>query len=282
MFLDILLDTALDALKLLPFLFVTYLLLELLEERLEKRSVSAIHKAGRWGPVLGGLLGVVPQCGFSAAASNLYAGGVISFGTLLAVFLSTSDEMLPILISARADTLLILKILLVKALAGILAGFGADALMRRRGLARSRTIHDLCEEEGCRCEDGVFKSALRHTLKIFAFLILVMLALNTALALLGEDRLAAFILNRPVAGELLAGLIGLIPNCAASVVITQLYLEGGMSAGAMLAGLLTGSGVGLLVLFRMNRNLKENLRMLGAVYASGVALGFLAGLLPIF
>ena len=282
MFVDILLDTALDALKLLPFLFVTYLLLEFLEERLEKRSVTAIHKAGRWGPVLGSLLGVVPQCGFSAAASNLYAGGVVSFGTLLAVFLSTSDEMLPILISARTDTLLILKILLVKALAGMLAGFAADTFLRRRGFARSRTIHDMCEDEGCRCEDGVFKSALRHTLKIFIFLILVMLVLNTALALLGEERLAAFILNRPVAGELLAGLIGLIPNCAASVVITQLYLEGGMSAGAMLAGLLTGSGVGLLVLFRMNRNIKENLRMLCAVYSSGVILGFLAGLLPIF
>jgi hypothetical protein len=276
---EILLDTLIDNLKVLPFLFLTYLLIEFLEKKAEDGSIRVINGSGKWGPVLGAALGVVPQCGFSAATANLYACGVITRGTLLAVFLSTSDEMLPILLSQNVGLGTIGKILLVKVIVALLAGFTVDAVLRRK---QSEHIHEICEQEGCRCEDGVFKSALRHTLKIFVFLVVISLALNAAVELLGQERLAGFILNKPVIGELLSGLIGLIPNCAASVVITQLYLEGGMSAGAMLSGLLVGSGMGILVLVRMNRSWRDNLLTVALLYAFGVVGGALAGLLPIF
>ncbi len=277
---DILLDTALDAVKLLPFLFLAYLAIEWIEDRAEEKTVAIIRSHASWGPVIGAGLGVIPQCGFSAAVSNLYAGGLITRGTLLAVFLSTSDEMLPILISGGAPTAFILKILTFKCAAGMLVGLLTDALSRSR--ARNRTLHELCEREDCHCEDGIFRSALKHTLKIFAFLFAVTFVMNLAVELLGAERLGSFILNRPVAGELLAGLIGLIPNCAASVVLTSLYLQGGISAGAMVSGLLVGSGVGLLVLLRMDRDRKDDLITLGILYGSGVLLGMAAGFLKLF
>ena len=282
MFLDILKDTVLDSLKLLPFLFAAYLAIEIIEERAEEKTVAIVHRAGRWGPVLGGLLGAIPQCGFSAATSNLYAGGLITRGTLLAVFLSTSDEMLPILISGGAPVAFILKVLGYKMLSGALAGIIVDTAEKKLGHERHKTLHELCEQEDCHCEDGILKSALRHTGKIFVFLFAVTLVMNAAVELLGPERLGSFILNRPVAGEFLAGIIGLIPNCAASVVLTSLYLQGAMSAGAMISGLLVGSGVGLLVLVRMNRDWRDNLVTLGVLYASGVVFGLLAGVLGIF
>jgi len=282
LFLDVLKDTVIDSLKLLPFLFAAYLAIEIIEDRAEEKTVALVHRAGRWGPVLGGVLGVVPQCGFSAATSNLYAGGLITRGTLLAVFLSTSDEMLPILISGGAPAGFILKVLAFKMLAGALAGIAVDTAEKKLGHERHKTLHELCEQEDCHCEDGILKSALRHTGKIFVFLFAVTLVMNFAVELLGAERLGSFILNRPVAGELLAGIIGLIPNCAASVVLTSLYLQGAMSAGAMISGLLVGSGVGLLVLIRMNKDWKDNLVTLGALYLSGVLFGLLAGALGIF
>lgn len=282
MFWDALLDTVIDSLKLLPFLFAAYLAIEIIEDRAEEKTVAVIHSAGRWGPVLGAGLGVIPQCGFSAATSNLYAGGLITRGTLLAVFLSTSDEMLPILISGGAPAGFILKVLLYKVMVGITVGLAADAAEKALGRERHKTLHELCEQEDCRCEDGILKSALRHTVKIFAFLFVVTLVMNLAVEALGPERLGSFILNRPVLGEVLAGLIGLIPNCAASVVLTGLYLQGATSAGAMLSGLLVGSGVGLLVLLRMNKDLRDNLVTLGILYAGGVLFGILAEALGIF
>ena len=277
--LDVIQDTLLDGLKLLPFLFLAYLAIELIEHHAGEKTEELLRRSGRLGPVLGGLIGVVPQCGFSAAAANFYAGGVITRGTLLAVFLSTSDEMLPILIGESAPAGLILKLLAVKAVCGILTGTVVDLLSRR---SPELCIDELCEEAGCKCEESIWKSALRHTVKIFGFLLLVTFCLNLVIDLWGTEHLAGFILNRPVAGELLAGVIGLIPNCAASVVLTELYLSGGMGIGALLSGLLVGSGVGLLVLFRMHRHWKDNLLTLAILYGSGVVLGSLAGLLPIF
>lgn len=279
---DVLTDTAADCLRLLPFLFAAYLAMELIEERAGEKTEAMIHAAGRWGPVLGAGLGAIPQCGFSAAVANLYAGGLITRGTLLAVFLSTSDEMLPILLSHGAPGSFIAKVLLFKVAAGILVGAATDYIEKRLGVARHATVRDLCQQENCRCEDGPLRSALRHTVKIFVFVFAATLAMNLAAALLGPERLGHFILNRPVAGELLAGLIGLIPNCAASVVLTSLYLQGGVSAGAMVSGLLVGSGVGLLVLLRMNRDRRDNLRTVGILYFGGVALGLAASLLHIF
>jgi hypothetical protein len=279
---DILFEALLDTLKTLPFLFAAYLLIEFIEAKAEERTVAIIHRAGKLGPVLGGALGVIPQCGFSAATANLYVSGLISRGTLIAVFLSTSDEMLPILISHAAPAGFILKVLAFKMLVGILCGILIDLLDRRLHLSRERHIHDMCEQEGCNCEDGIFKSALIHTLKIAAFLLVVNLVLGFVIEAVGEERLSSFLLNRPVIGQFLAALIGLIPNCASSVVLTDLYLQGGMSVGSMLAGLLTGSGVGILVLFRMDRRSKDRYLNLALLYLCGVVFGLLAELLPIF
>ena len=232
MFLEVLRETVIDSLKLLPFLFAAYLAIEFIEDRAEEKTVALVHRAGRWGPVFGAALGVIPQCGFSAATANLYAGGIITRGTLLAVFLSTSDEMLPILLSSSAPVSLILKLLGYKALAGILLGVTVDTVASKLGYERKKSIHEMCEQEHCHCEDGIFRSALRHTLKIFAFLFVVTFVLNLLVEAVGPETLGAFVLNRPVIGELLGGIIGFIPNCAASVVLTTLYLEGAMSGGA--------------------------------------------------
>lgn len=270
---DVIIDTLIDAAKLLPFLFLTYLAMECLEHKAGDKAEVLIKKAGRFGPVIGGILGIVPQCGFSAAASNLYAGRVITAGTLIAIYLSTSDEMLPILISERAPVGVIVPILVTKAVIGIAAGLLIDFSMRVRGREEHAHIHEICEQEHCHCEKGIFRSALSHTVQIAVFILLVTFVLNLLLFFVGEDVLAAAISNRPVAGPLLAGLVGLIPNCAGSVVITQLYLEGIIGFGAAMAGLLAGSGVGLLVLFRVNRDRKKNIQILGLLYGIGAAVG---------
>lgn len=273
---EVISDTFLDVIKLLPFLFLTYLAMEYLEHRAGEKTEALMRKAGHLGPVIGGALGVVPQCGFSAAASNLYAGRVITLGTLLAVYLSTSDEMLPVLISEHAPVGSIAGILLAKAGIGITAGLLIDLLLKKKGghdHAHGSHIHEICEHEHCRCEKGIFRSALSHTVRIALFILLITFLLNLLLFFAGEEALANVILNRPVAGTLLAGLVGLIPNCAGSVVITQLYLEGIIGIGSAMAGLLTGSGVGLLVLFRVNHHKKENIRILGLLYGIGVLAG---------
>lgn len=275
---EVISDTLSDVIKLLPFLFLTYLAMEYLEHKTGNRVEALVKKAGRFGPVVGGLLGIVPQCGFSTAASNFYAGRVITLGTLLSIYLSTSDEMLPILISEQAPLGTIVQILLTKAVIGILAGLLIDLLLRRKGVEHRTHIHEICEHEHCSCEKGIFRSALSHTAQIALFILLITFVLNLVLSLAGEDALADLLLDRPVFGPLLAGLVGLIPNCAGSVVITQLYLEGVLDAGAAMAGLLTGSGVGLLILFRVNHDKKENMKILGLLYGIGVLAGAVTGM----
>lgn len=279
--LHIFLHTLLDFAKLLPFLFLAYLLMELIEHKAGEKTERLIRRSGRFGPALGAALGVLPQCGFAAATSNLYAGGLITRGTLLAVFLSTSDEMLPILVSEGAEIGLILKLLAVKLIVGAGVGFAVDLIPTKN--TRHGHIHHLCEESHCGCEhDGILRASLRHTLKIGAFILLVTLALNIAVEYIGEYRLAALATSVPVLSSLISALVGLIPNCAASVVITELYLQGALGAGAMLSGLLVSSGLGVLILFRSNKNLRDNLLTLLILYVSGVVLGSLIGLLPIF
>lgn len=277
--LDVIIETLIDTLKLIPFLFLTYLAMEYLEHKTGEKTQKLIKKAGRFGPLLGGLLGIVPQCGFSAAASNLYAGRVISLGTLIAIYLSTSDEMLPILISEQAPVGLILRLLFAKAAIGMAAGMAIDILLRRKDSEEHEHIHEICEHENCQCEKGVFRSALKHTAQITFFILLVTFGLNLILYFVGEETMSGLVLNRPLLGPVLAGIVGLIPNCAGSVVITQLFLQGAMSPGAAMAGLLTGSGVGLLVLFRVNHNRKENLKVLGLLYGIGVLAGIVIGLI---
>lgn len=273
---EIVADTLLDGIKLLPFLFVTYLGMEYIEHKTSEKSRRIMKKSGKWGPAIGGMLGIVPQCGFSTAASNLYAGRIITLGTLAAVFLSTSDEMLPILISEQVSGLVILKILFLKAAIGILSGFIIDLFIRsKKGEEEEELrIEHMCDHEHCHCKEGkIFQSAVKHTLQIFLFIILISFLLNLGMEAIGEETLASFLSKRPVLGPVVAGLVGLIPNCASSVVLTQLYLEGMLGAGAMLAGLLAGSGVGLLVLYRVNDDLKENIRITVMIYGIGVIVG---------
>ena len=286
---EVALDALIDSVKLLPFLFVTYLAMEYLEHKTSDKSNQLVERSGKIGPLYGSLLGIVPQCGFSAAATNLYAGRVITLGTLIAIYLSTSDEMLPILISEKVSILLILKILFVKVVIGMIAGFAIDFIHQKflrfthmKDPHHLPDIHHMCEHEHCHCDEkGIFPSALKHTLEIFVYILVISFVLNLVIAYIGEDTLSSFILNRPVIGELAAGLIGLIPNCAASVVITQLYLEGLLSAGPMMAGLLVSAGVGLLVLFKVNDHPRENLKILGLLYAIGVVSGLLIELFGI-
>lgn len=281
--LDITIDTLVDVVKLLPFLFVAYLAMEYIEHRMGKKTKHSIEKSGRFGPVLGGIMGAFPQCGFSAAASNLYAGRIITLGTLLAIFLSTSDEMLPILISEHVSVGIILKLLGLKILIGVTAGFLVDLFIGRKnrnGHAYGEEgghidIGHICEHERCHCEKGVVKPALRHTLNIFLFLLLITFLLNAVIYFIGKEFLANLILNKPFLGHMIAGLVGLIPNCASSVIITQLYLGGLMGLGVMMSGLLAGTGVGLAVLFRINDKGRENVKIALLLYIISVAAGIL-------
>lgn len=277
---DIILDSLLDTAKLIPFLLLTYIVMEYLEHRAGAATTRLVRRAGKWGPVLGAAVGVVPQCGFSAAASNLYAGRIISLGTLVAIFLSTSDEMLPILISAHASPVLIAWILGIKMAMGLIAGLCIDVFFRGKR-EQQEHIHELCEHDHCGCEKGILKSAFLHTLQIAVFILIINLVLNIVLEQVGGEALSRWIWNKPVVGQLLSGAVGLIPNCASSVAITQLYLEGAMNFGAMISGLLSNTGVGLLILCRVNRHRGENLKIIGLLYGLSVAGGIVAGLLPI-
>lgn len=270
---DVIKDTFLDVIKLIPFLFLTYLLMEFLEHKTKDKTKKIIKKAGKFGPVMGAVAGILPQCGFSAAAAGLYAGRIISVGTLIAIFLSTSDEMLPILISEAVPVEMILKILGLKLVIGMAAGILLDLFMHPKEEQHDH-IHDLCEHDHCHCEQGsVWKSALYHTEKITFFILIVTFGLNLILYFLGEDALSALLLNRPIIGQMISSIVGLIPNCAASVVITQLYLQGAMSFGAMMSGLLVGAGVGILILFKVNKDKKETFKVIGILYVIGVAAG---------
>lgn len=286
--LEILLDTGIDALKLLPFLFVTYLIMEYIEHKTGDKTKSIIKKSGKWGPVLGAILGIFPQCGFSAAAANLYAGKVITMGTLIAIFLSTSDEMLPILISEAAPVELILKVLAVKLAIGLIAGIVIDCVgqvfrKKREKKEEKETgeeIGHMCEHEHCHCEkEGIFKSSIKHTLNIFVFIIIIPLIMNIIIHFIGEENISNLILNMPVVGPLIAGIVGLIPNCASSVILTQLYLQNVISIGSMIGGLLVGSGIGMLVLFRVNEDFKENMKILTILYLIGVLSGIIIDLI---
>lgn len=289
LFLDSLLDGLKDGAWSLPVLFVAYLLMELLE-RSQKLNEEILHGySHKAGPLLGGLLGVVPQCGISGAAATLFSTGSVTVGTMLAVFFATSDEMLPIMLSSVTDGDIrlssILLIVLGKAALGVALGYLADLLLTKY-IRSQKNIHGFCEREHCACDEeegNVFVSALKHTLKIAVMLIAVNVVLNFVLGVIGVERLSGSVLNRPVIGEILLALVGLIPNCSVSVVITESYLSGLIGLGGLFAGLLSNAGIGLLVLFRTNKNLKENLVITSTLYglsaAAGIVITLVSGLL---
>ena len=269
-----------ETLLLLPFLLVTYIVLEAVEAKAGGALEKFLERARSVGPAAGALAGAIPQCGVSAAAASFYAGGVITVGTLAAVFLSTSDELVPVLLSERVPMALMAKIVGLKAVCALGVGFLVDgALAAARHMRRKVSVHELCEHSHCGCHEhkGILVPALIHTTEIFVFIVIISGAIELCMHYFGEDCLNSLRLNRPFVGELIAGALGLIPNCAVSVAGAKLYLSGAMSAGALMASSFTGSGLGLLVLFRTNRNLRENLAILALVYVVGVLLGWLAG-----
>lgn len=331
-------DAMFDTVKLIPFLLITYIVMEWLERKTAGRQAHVLGKAEKLGPLIGGVLGIVPQCGFSLMASNLYSGGVIGAGVLIAVFMSTSDEMLPIMLSNDAiGAGTIVKILVAKAVIAVITGYIVGIVLDRlrkpyqvkkiepghshdehthsedgkaaknsihtqnivykdaaekkgkghvhdyvhehshdHGHYGEKNIHEVCEQEHCDCEGGIFRSALVHTAKIALFILIFTLVINVVIEAVGEESIARIFNNVPVLGEAAAALVGLIPNCAASVIITELYLQGILSAGAMMSGLLVSAGVGLVVLFRMNRHRPaENIRIAAVLYVSGVIWGLL-------
>ena len=301
MVLDILVDALVDTAKLVPFLFLCYLAMEAIEHKAGERSVEVVRSTRYAGPLVGALLGAFPQCGFSAAAATLYSGRVVTIGTLIAVFLATSDEMLPIFIAEQVDLAIILKILGAKVAIGMLMGFAIDGVLRltHRDPHPHMHIHDLCEDDGCDCDcdderesDGdpqgegherahehhhhhsIAGSALHHTLQVALFIFLITLALDGAIELVGEATFGAFISANPALSIVASAVVGLIPNCAASVVITELYLEGTLGAGALMSGLLVSAGIGLLVLLRTNRDWRETALIVGTLLAIGIAWGF--------
>lgn len=278
--LDVIVETLVDALKLLPFLWVAFFLIELLEHKFYTQSKKFINKAGRLGPLIGGILGIVPQCGFSVMATNLYVTRIITVGTLVSVYLSTSDEMLPILLAHGSDMDVIIKILLIKLGIGVVSGFIIDLFMTKK-LSEPLT-HDFCETEHCHCEKGLFKSSIKHTAHILLFILLVSFGINILVEYGGGDYLRNIFSRNSIFSPFLASLIGLIPNCCASVVITELYLSGVIPFSCVIAGLLTGSGVALLVLFKSNKNLKDSIKILLLVYLIGAFSGVLLELFAYF
>ena len=275
--LEIIEHTIEDSIKLIPFLFLTYLLMEYIEHKTKEKTKETIKKSGKFGPFFGALLGIVPQCGFSVSATNLYAARVITLGTLIAVYLSTSDEMLPIFLSEGVAIDSIIKILAIKLIIGMIAGFLIDFAIRLKHKEKEdkEKIIDLCEKEHCHCEHGIFQSAVKHTVNIFVFIVIITFIINLAIHFIGEETIAGFMLNRPILGPIISGIIGLIPNCASSVIITQMYLEDIISVGTMIAGLLVSAGVGLAVLFRINKGIKENIKITVLLYVIGVLSGII-------
>ena len=274
--LDIILDTLIDVVKLLPFLFVAFLLIELLEHKFSNKTKKVIKASGRFGPVLGALLGLVPQCGFPVMATNLYVARIVSLGTLISIYLSCSDEMIPILLSEGADISLIGKILLTKFLIGMVSGFVIDLIFRRKN---SKIDYDICKDEHCHCEEGIIKSALIHTGNISLFILVITFILNIIFSLGLEEYLRSIFNDNLYIVPFITSLIGFIPNCGSSVIITELYLNEVISFSSMISGLLTGSGVAILVLFKSNKSIKDSVRVLILLYLIGVISGVILELI---
>jgi hypothetical protein len=269
-------EALIDTAKLIPFLFVTFLLMEFIEKKAGDRFISVLSKSGKFslaGPPIGAVLGILPQGGFSAAASNLYAGRLISVGTLIAVYMSTSDEALPILLASPNHMGDIGRLLLTKFIIAIVFGFLIDLLLKIFDKkSEIADFEDFCDDCGCK-EHGVFYAAVKHTLSITVFILILNLAIGIIIGVVGEDTFFRFIQSFGVFQPAAAALVGLIPNCAASVLVTELFINGGLTFGSTVAGLCSGAGVGLLVLCRTNKNVKENILIICLVYALGVLAG---------
>lgn len=269
--LEVIKDTLLDTVKLLPFLFVAFLIIEFIEHKLSNKQENIISKSGKLGPIIGSLLGAVPQCGFSVLATNLYVTRIISLGSLISIYLSTSDELIPLMISHNAPITKILSIVSIKVVIGIISGFLIDLFIRKT----TKSDFVLCEDEDCDCDHSIIKSSLIHTLKISFFILIITFLINVLFHYADLSFLESALKNNKIITPFIASLIGLIPNCASSVMISELYLNNLISLGTTLSGLLTGSGVAIMVLIRKNKNISENIFIIGLIYFIGVIWGLL-------
>ena len=273
------LHALIETLKTVPFLFLAYLLMEYIEHKASEKMEASLKKIGNAGPVIGSALGCIPQCGFSASASNLYTAGLITEGTLIAVFLSTSDEALPILISTAGGHGAIWKLILCEIGIGIVAGFAIDFILRKMKIEKCPV--DMCKDCGCEEEEGIIKPTLKHTLKTSLFILIINVALGLIIHFVGHETLHRMLLSDSVLQPVITALIGLIPNCAVSVMITNLYIEGALSFGAAVAGLCSGAGVGITVLLKANKCKKENIRIISTLFGISAIFGIILALIGV-
>lgn len=272
---DVFLDTSIDCLKMLPYLFVAFLLIEALEHYSGEWTEKLLAKVGKAGPIVGAVAGCIPQCGFSVMAANLYAGGIISVGTLLSVFIATSDEAILIMLGNLEAIGKIGALLAAKVVLAIIAGYVVDLFFKNK-ISVPKECGNLCTDCGCHEEEaGIWKPALNHTAKVFLYLYIFTAVLNFCVEIFGIEQLSAFLLGDTIFQPVIAAVIGLIPNCAASVILTQLYLIGAISFASVVAGLCTGAGIGLVVLCRVNRDKKENVKIIITLYIIAVLAGVL-------
>lgn len=273
--LDCFIDGLIDTLKVFPFLLISFYIIEILEHKIN--SNKRLESSGKYGPILGSILGIIPQCGIASIATNLYVTGIITLGTLISVFLSTSDEMIPILLSEKVSIKLILIILGIKLVVGLVSGLLIDLVYPRK----IKSHYEICEEEHCHCDDHKFISAFKHTINISLFILVINVLLNMVFNYGLNDYLSSLLLKNSVFSPIITSLIGLIPNCASSIVITKLYLASSISFGSMIAGLLTNSGIALVVLFKTNKNVKENINIIFLTYFIGIIIGIILNILHI-
>ena len=276
--LEILKEAGIDSIKLLPFLFLVYLIMEYIEHKSTKKTEKIIKSSGKFGPIIGGILGAFPQCGFSVMASNLYVARVITLGTLFSIYLSTSDEMLPILLTSRASFSVIGKFLLSKILIGIIVGLIIDFLIRGKRTKVKTEMEKICNNEHCHCEENIFLSSFKHSFSIFVFIFIINVVMDSLIFVVGEETLSSLFVSNIFIGPIVSSLIGLIPNCASSVVITELFIGKTITFGSAIAGLLSSSGIGLLVLFKVNKDYKENLKILASLYLTSTVIGIILNL----
>ena len=277
--LDVFMDALIDSLKILPFLFLSYLLIEYIEHKSSEKLEKALSTSGKYSKVVGSILGIIPQCGFSAVAANLFSSRVITIGTLVSVFLATSDEAIPVILTYPEKSKDLLLILGIKFIIAIIFGTIVDMIFTKKHTIEENShdmhehMHDMCKD--CDCEHGILKSSIKHTIQIFLFLLIFSIIIGGFVELIGEERFSKIILSGSIFQPFVTSIIGLIPNCASSILLSKLYVEGAISLGAIISGLSTGAGVGGILLIRTNKNMKENLKILGLVYVIGVFCGII-------
>lgn len=271
---EVVLHTLTDSVKTLPFLFLAYLIIEFFEHRSNDKIEKILSRSGKWGVLFGSLLGSFPQCGFSVAAANFYAGKVITPGTLIAVFVATSDEAIPLLLTHPDFGAPLLGFIIIKIIIAILAGLIVDHFIIKHDDPDFHHIHNICEH--CNCNNnGILPAALKHTIQIFLYMVIVTLVLNATIFFIGEENLSELLINGSIFQPLIAALLGFVPNCAISVVLTELYMSGSISFGSIVAGLSTGAGIAIAVLFKVNKNFRDSVKIAVILYIIGAVTGIL-------